>query len=322
MPFIAIDLFNKEVNSIRGCFVVKSDVKTHYTVGRGTDCEIRLSDISVSRNHAILSYEKGYWQLTDSKSKFGTLLLVDEPVDLMKLKRQSNFQIGKTVVQINMKMPETNNCLGACGKKTVENTLPLNPFEVIEDDPYNAKETEKDDKDESVVVDVNNDKIKDMEKSKKMTQNNVNPQNNLVLNNVPENSQNLANNSGNMNNNNPQQGGFGINIQQDQENIDLSDIFEYGDNQTPNNNVQNSNNQGMNSGLNRNHTNVNNNIQQNNNVQNNQGGSSFVYNSQLEKEQEESYEEAGEEDNNEGGEEEEDEDDFEFEDDEDQDGNH
>lgn len=31
-PFIAIDLFNKEVNTIRGCFLVKSDVKTHYTV--------------------------------------------------------------------------------------------------------------------------------------------------------------------------------------------------------------------------------------------------------------------------------------------------
>ena len=72
--------------------MVKAESKTHYTVGRGTDCEIRLSDISVSRNHAVLSYEKGYWQLTDAKSKFGTLLLVDEAIDLKRLKKQSNFQ--------------------------------------------------------------------------------------------------------------------------------------------------------------------------------------------------------------------------------------
>jgi hypothetical protein len=62
-----------------------------------------------------LSFEKGYWQLTDSKSKFGTLLLVDEPIDLKQLKRQSNFQIGKTVVQINLKRSaeESGPC---CGK--------------------------------------------------------------------------------------------------------------------------------------------------------------------------------------------------------------
>ena len=89
-------------------------------------------------------------------------MLVDDPIDLRSLKKHSNFQIGKTVVQITMKMPESSNCM--CGKKTVDNTLPLNPFEVIEDDPTNMKDTEKDDKDESIVLDVNNNNNKEVDK--------------------------------------------------------------------------------------------------------------------------------------------------------------
>ena len=127
-------IFNKEENTIRGCFVVKNDTKQVYTVGRGTDCEIRLSDISVSRNHATLSFEKGYWQLHDAKSKFGTLLLIDEPVNLKHLKKQSNFQIGKTVVQITMKQQDSGS-LVCCGKKTDDTNIELNPFKIIEDDP-------------------------------------------------------------------------------------------------------------------------------------------------------------------------------------------
>ena len=231
---------------------MKAENKTHYTVGRGTDCEIRLSDISVSRNHAVLSYEKGYWQLTDAKSKFGTLLLVDEAIDLKRLKKQSNFQIGKTVVQITMKQADTQSCF--CGKKTIDSTLPLNPFEVVEDDPDLPKETEKDE--ESVVMDVNN-KNKDIEKSGKMNSQikdgNNNANSNMVLNDVPESqsqyvqnniSQGIPNQSTNSNAD-PQirqsnsnfsgnnQMGIGININAQQEEEDLSDIFEYGDSMNP-----------------------------------------------------------------------------------------
>lgn len=43
-------------------------------LGRGHECEIRITDISVSRNHAIIKYQNGGFYVFDNKSKFGTLV--------------------------------------------------------------------------------------------------------------------------------------------------------------------------------------------------------------------------------------------------------
>lgn len=54
-------------------------------MGRGHESELRVSDISVSRCHAILKYDaertKNYY-LEDNLSKFGTLVLYDHPIEL------------------------------------------------------------------------------------------------------------------------------------------------------------------------------------------------------------------------------------------------
>ena len=42
-------------------------------MGRGSDCEIKISDISVSRTHARLIKEDGNYYIEDLESKFGTL---------------------------------------------------------------------------------------------------------------------------------------------------------------------------------------------------------------------------------------------------------
>jgi hypothetical protein len=43
-------------------------------LGRGHDCEIRITDISVSRNHALIKFQNGAFHIFDNKSKFGTLV--------------------------------------------------------------------------------------------------------------------------------------------------------------------------------------------------------------------------------------------------------
>ena len=43
-------------------------------LGRGHQCEIRVTDISVSRTHSEIRYEKGKFYVKDLKSKFGTLV--------------------------------------------------------------------------------------------------------------------------------------------------------------------------------------------------------------------------------------------------------
>lgn len=43
-------------------------------LGRGHECEIRITDISVSRNHALIKNVNGFFYVFDNKSKFGTLV--------------------------------------------------------------------------------------------------------------------------------------------------------------------------------------------------------------------------------------------------------
>ena len=52
--------------------------KTQWKLGRGHESDLRVSDISVSRCHAILKYDAAdtkRFYLEDNLSKFGTLVL-------------------------------------------------------------------------------------------------------------------------------------------------------------------------------------------------------------------------------------------------------
>ena len=43
-------------------------------LGRGHECEVRITDISVSRNHALIRNNMDGFYIYDNKSKFGTLV--------------------------------------------------------------------------------------------------------------------------------------------------------------------------------------------------------------------------------------------------------
>ena len=43
-------------------------------LGRGHQCDIRISDISVSRFHAFMKYSDNVFKIVDNNSKFGTLV--------------------------------------------------------------------------------------------------------------------------------------------------------------------------------------------------------------------------------------------------------
>jgi hypothetical protein len=53
-------------------------------IGRGHDAHVRVTDISVSRLHAvIIKSTQGYYYLSDNDSKFGTLALVRSPLQML-----------------------------------------------------------------------------------------------------------------------------------------------------------------------------------------------------------------------------------------------
>ena len=59
--------------------------------GRGHQCEIRVSDISVSRVHAFIRFENGNFVIVDNNSKFGTLV---------KMMRPFRIQTDKVAIQV------------------------------------------------------------------------------------------------------------------------------------------------------------------------------------------------------------------------------
>lgn len=68
-------------------------------LGRGHECEIRITDISVSRNHAKIEKVGNDYYLFDNKSKFGTLVREHRlSLELSRIKQ--GIQIGRTVITL------------------------------------------------------------------------------------------------------------------------------------------------------------------------------------------------------------------------------
>lgn len=75
-------------------------------LGRGHQSDIIMDDISVSRNHAEISYRRGQFYVRDMDSKFGTLIELQqkrEIADGMKV------QCGRSVYTFRMG-PKIKTC--------------------------------------------------------------------------------------------------------------------------------------------------------------------------------------------------------------------
>jgi pSer/pThr/pTyr-binding forkhead associated (FHA) protein len=70
-------------------------------MGRGHQCDLRISDISVSRVHALLRYKEGQFLLFDNESKFGTLIHLNNNYQIHNDK--AAIQIGRTVFTFVLK---------------------------------------------------------------------------------------------------------------------------------------------------------------------------------------------------------------------------
>ena len=55
-PYLILEDFNENMQFI-GVFILRLGGKNTFTIGRAHDADIRVSDISVSRQHAQLQYD-------------------------------------------------------------------------------------------------------------------------------------------------------------------------------------------------------------------------------------------------------------------------
>ena len=64
--------------------VFSLDTSDSFKIGRSVDTDMKIADISVSRLHSIIFIRDGQLLLEDNGSKFGTLIKVCEPYEILQ----------------------------------------------------------------------------------------------------------------------------------------------------------------------------------------------------------------------------------------------
>ena len=90
--------------SAKSVYVVDLESRNDvFRIGRGHDSDIRVSDISVSRFHAlIVKTEENELIIKDNNSKFGTLICLQQPLLLSEFDR-IHLQVGRTLFEVQTK---------------------------------------------------------------------------------------------------------------------------------------------------------------------------------------------------------------------------
>ena len=88
-------------------YIVKFNSDNALRIGRGLDNQLILNDISVSRNHSVISLDQNYnLVLEDNNSKFGTLVLIQaEEIEILK-GRPLTIQAGTNYFSFKLELPK------------------------------------------------------------------------------------------------------------------------------------------------------------------------------------------------------------------------
>lgn len=89
---------------IKARFVISVDEDEdyqEYNIGRARTEDVKINLDSISRSHARITYNDGWFYLTDCESTFGTMVLLEEPV-LFQHKKKTGIclQSGPTLFEI------------------------------------------------------------------------------------------------------------------------------------------------------------------------------------------------------------------------------
>jgi hypothetical protein len=87
----------------KSIMVIQNTPEEGVKIGRGHECEIRITDISVSRKHALIRSVKNEFYIFDNKSKFGTLVREEAMgFEIRKEAERKAIQIGRTILEFEV----------------------------------------------------------------------------------------------------------------------------------------------------------------------------------------------------------------------------
>ena len=93
--------YKKDEKYVKSIHIIKL-INEYITIGRENENDISDKDISISRNHAIIRFNKenGTICLQNRSKKFGTLVLVREPIKI--LEKTIYLQVGRTFIEAKL----------------------------------------------------------------------------------------------------------------------------------------------------------------------------------------------------------------------------
>lgn len=83
----------ESINSMPAKVVHVFDLRYNdFRVGRSIETDMKIADISVSRTHSFLKIKDNKLFVEDNGSKFGTLVKIQRPLDILKSRPENQNQ--------------------------------------------------------------------------------------------------------------------------------------------------------------------------------------------------------------------------------------
>jgi hypothetical protein len=102
-PVLMLENFDGLKPGNKNVWAIQMGEGESIVLGRAFDCDVRISDISVSRNHAIIENCKGNFVIKEKKSKFGTLVKIDS----FDIFQNVQVQAGRTLISFELGEPSS-----------------------------------------------------------------------------------------------------------------------------------------------------------------------------------------------------------------------
>lgn len=99
--YICLETINNEKNRNKCIVVIEAKTDADIKIGRAHQCDVRISDISVSRVHSMVKFLNGQFLIFDNSSKFGTLIHINQPFEITSEKVA--IQVGRSVLTLTAK---------------------------------------------------------------------------------------------------------------------------------------------------------------------------------------------------------------------------
>jgi pSer/pThr/pTyr-binding forkhead associated (FHA) protein len=108
--YLVLESMRADGHKTKFIHIISFDKKNFINIGRAYECELSISEISVSRFHCIIHKDKGDLFLEDNISKFGTLILIQNNNMVMNDYLPLKVQINKTYIELKITIPLSLTC--------------------------------------------------------------------------------------------------------------------------------------------------------------------------------------------------------------------